>query len=79
MPTLNELLASPDCDLSDPIGMCAKGGFRWGPCQAILYDPRKDIFPQPYLYGLYEKTRLSGQRRPKPLNNRTPQPTPERS
>lgn len=69
MPTVDELLTEPGTDLSDPIALCAQGQFRWGPCQAILYDPtRSDIFPQPFLYSLYERTRLSGQRHPQPLN-----------
>lgn len=69
MPTIDQLLASPDCDLSDPVGLCCAGEFRWGSCAAILYDPtRTDIFSQPFLYGLYEKTRLSGQRHPRPLD-----------
>ena len=55
--------------LSDPIAQLAATNFRWGSCQAILYDPtRTDIFPQPFLYSLYERTRLSGQRHPVPLN-----------
>lgn len=54
---------------SDPIAHLAAASFRWGPCQAILYDPTQtDIFPQPFLYTLYERTRLSGQRRPVPLD-----------
>lgn len=67
------LLQQPDCDISDPVGLCAKGEFRWGNLAAILYDPRRaDIFQQPYLFSLYERTRLSGQRHPRPLdlNNR---------
>ena len=48
MPILDELLASPECDLTDPIGLVAQGEWRWGRLQAILYDPRKsDIFQQP--------------------------------
>lgn len=59
-------------DLSDPIGFLARGEFRWGQCQARLYDPREPDWPQPFLYHLYEQTRLSGQRHPLPLdlNNR---------
>ena len=33
-----------------------------------MYDPREDIFAQPFLYSIYEKTRVSGVRHPKPLN-----------
>lgn len=69
MPTIDQILASPDCSLADPIQLFADGGWRWGNCQAILYDPRRtDIFSQPFLYNLYERTRLSGQRRPVPLD-----------
>ena len=69
MPILDELLASPECDLTDPIGLVAQGEWRWGRLQAILYDPRKsDIFQQPFLYSLYERTRLSGVRHPLPLD-----------
>lgn len=69
--TIEEVLARSD--LSDPIGLLSQGDFRWGSCQAILYDPRRDIFAQPFLYSLYEKTRASGVRHPLPLNldNRT--------
>ena len=69
MPTLDSLLDSPACDLSDPIGLATTGEFRWGNLQAILYDPhRADIFQQPFLYSLYESTRSSGQRHPLPLD-----------
>jgi hypothetical protein len=35
--------------------------YRWGDCQAILYDPvREDIFPPPYLTHLYNLCRQSG-------------------
>lgn len=72
MPTLDELLASPSCALADPIGLCAQGSFCWGTCQARIYDPREPDWEQPFLYNLYERTRLSGQRHPLPLdlNNR---------
>jgi hypothetical protein len=66
--TIDHLLASPDCDLSDPIGLCSQGGWRWGPCAARLYNPLEPDWQQPFLYSLYEKTRLSGVRHPKPLN-----------
>lgn len=66
--TLDELISDPACDLSDPIALCAESGFQWGRCQAILYDPTKGTFRQPLLYQLYERTRLSGQRHPKPLD-----------
>lgn len=70
--TIDLLLQQPDCDLADPIGLCARGGFRWGSCQARLYDPREPDWQQPFLYSLYEKTRLSGQRHPRAFdfNNR---------
>lgn len=71
MPSLEDLL--PDADLSDPIALLAAAEFRWGDCQAITYDPRRtDIFSQPFLFNLYERTRLSGVRHPLPLdlNNR---------
>lgn len=56
-------------DSADPIAQLAARNFRWGSCQALLYDPtRTDIFPQPFLYSLYERTRLSGQRHPVPLD-----------
>ena len=77
MPTIDALLSTPDCSLADPIQLCADGQFRWGSCQAILYDPRRPdsslLFPQPFLYSLYERSRLSGQRHPQPLDlvNRT--------
>lgn len=66
--TLDELISDPACDLSDPIGLCAAAEFKWGNLQAILYDPSKDIWTQPFLWSLYERTRLSGQRHPKPLD-----------
>jgi len=67
--TIDEILLQPDATLDDPVGLCARGEFRWGPLQAILYDPhRADIFPQPFIYTLYERSRLSGQRHPKPLD-----------
>lgn len=71
--TIDELLLDPAITLDDPISLCAQGEFRWSNCQAILYDPRRsDIFDQPYLYMLYEKTRRSGLRHPQALdlNNR---------
>lgn len=59
----------PPSSLADPISLAAQGEFRWGRFQALLYDPSKtDIFPQPFLFSLYERTRLSGQRHPKPLD-----------
>jgi hypothetical protein len=69
---ISELLLQPEANLDDPIELCGQGNFRWGACQAIVYDPRKPTFPQPFLYSLYERTRLSGQRHPLPLdlNNR---------
>ena len=67
--SLDEILSAPECGLADPIGLCAQGSFRWGRLEAILYDPRRaDVFAQPFLFSLYEKTRLSGQRHPLPLN-----------
>jgi hypothetical protein len=67
--TIDELLQRSETDLSDPIQLCADGNWRWGSLQAILYDPRRaDIFQQPFLYSLYERTRLSGQRHPQPLD-----------
>lgn len=70
--TIDDLLASPSCDLASPIALVVQGEFRWGRCQAILYDPRRSdaasLFPQPWLYTLYEKSRLSGLRHPIPLD-----------
>jgi hypothetical protein len=67
--TIDQLLVQSKTTLNDPISLCAEGSFRWGSCQAILYDPRRaDLFPQPFLYSLYERTRLSGQRHPRPLD-----------
>ena len=66
--TLDELISDPACDLSDPIGLAAESHFKWGNCQAILYDPTKEMWKQPLLWSLYERTRLSGQRHPKPLD-----------
>jgi len=68
MSAIDSLLASAGCDLATPIGLCAAGDFRWGSCQARLYDPRQLDWEQPFLYSLYERTRLSGQRRPLPLD-----------
>lgn len=68
MSTLDELISDPACDLSDPIELCSRASFRWGNCAAILYDPTKDTFKQPFLWSLYERTRLSGQRHPKPMD-----------
>lgn len=35
--------------------------YRWGDCQAILYDRfNEDLFPQPYLSSLYYRCRRSG-------------------
>ena len=35
--------------------------YRWGDCQAILYDPvRESVFPPPYLLTLYNLCRASG-------------------
>lgn len=66
---LDELLVDSTFPLADPIELIAQGEFRWGELQAMLYDPsRTDIFPQPFLFQLYEQTRLSGQRHPKPLD-----------
>lgn len=66
--TLDELISDPACDLSEPIDLCATAEFKWGNLQAILYEPSKDIWTQPFLWSLYERTRLSGQRHPKPLD-----------
>lgn len=66
--TIDELIREGDCHLDDPIGLAASGGFRWGNYQARVYDPASADFEQPFLYSLYEKTRLSGQRHPKPLD-----------
>lgn len=39
----------------------AELAYRWGDCQAILYDPvREDLFPPPYLLFLYNLCRRSG-------------------
>src|SRR5579863_8076868 len=70
--SVDDLLLSPSADLADPIALVAQGEFRWGRCQAILYDPRRadaaELFPQPWLYSLYERSRLSGKRHPLPLD-----------
>ncbi len=68
MPTIDQLLADPTQSLADPIALVAAGGFRWGQCEAKLYDPTSPDFDQPFLYSLYERTRLSGQRHPRALN-----------
>lgn len=72
MASVDDLLLSPSADLADPIALVAQGEFRWGRCQAILYDPRRadaaELFPQPWLYSLYERSRLSGKRHPLPLD-----------
>ena len=68
MPTLDELISDPACDLSNPIDLCQKASFRWGALQALLYEPTNPMWHQPFLFRLYEKTRLSGQRHPKPLD-----------
>lgn len=68
MVTIDELLADPSVTLDDPIELFAAGEFRWGSCQARLYDPRQPDWEQPFLYSLYERTRLSGQRHPVPLD-----------
>ena len=66
---IDELLQQSNVALSDPIELFARGDFRWGRLQAILYDPRRtDIFVQPFLFSLYERTRLSGQRHPLSLD-----------
>lgn len=47
--------------IADPIQFFADNDFRWGDCQAIKYDPtREDLFPPPFLYQLWNRTRLSG-------------------
>lgn len=57
--TLEDLVAAGD--LSDPIQLLADTDFRWGDVQAIRYDPNKtDIFPEPFIAHLYQRTRASG-------------------
>jgi RimJ/RimL family protein N-acetyltransferase len=46
--------------IDDPIQFFADRDFAWGNVQAIKYDPTNPAFPAPYLYHLYERTRLSG-------------------
>lgn len=59
--TLEDLLLADQTDIADPIQMFADSGFRWGDCEAIKYDPvRQDLFPQPFLFHLYERCRTSG-------------------
>lgn len=50
-----------DDAIRDPLGALRDAAYQVGGLQLIPYDStREDIFPQPYLYGLYEKTRNSG-------------------
>ena len=59
-----DLTLATDEDLADPIGLLAAAGYRWQGLQIIQYDRRRtDIFPQPYLPMLYERTRRSGRSR----------------
>jgi hypothetical protein len=71
MPTIDQILADPalaSAAIADPIRACADGQFRWGQLQARLYTPHSPDFPQPFLYSLYERARVSGQRHPRPLD-----------
>lgn len=52
-----------DAAIADPITFLANEDYAWGSLQVIKYDWRNPIFKQPYLYNLYERTRLSGRRR----------------
>lgn len=45
----------------DPLAYLQQRAYRWGDLQPILYDrKRTDLFPEPYLVTLYQRTRASG-------------------
>jgi hypothetical protein len=47
--------------VSDSLDRIAESSYRWGDCQAILFDPaRTDVFPGLYLSSLWHKCRNSG-------------------
>jgi hypothetical protein len=55
------VIVEVDPPIEDPIQHFADIDFRWGDVQAIKYDATKtEIFPAPYLFHLYERTRKSG-------------------
>jgi hypothetical protein len=59
--TLDELLAASTDEFTDPLQLVRDSCYRWGSCQAILYDrAREELFPQPYLAELYQRARASG-------------------
>lgn len=49
--------------IADPLKFFAEENYAWGSLQAIRYDPRSDIFPQPYMWKIYELLRTSGRTR----------------
>jgi len=46
--------------IDNPIQYFHDLDFRWGDVQALKYDPSNPAFTQPFLYRLWDRTRLSG-------------------